>query len=88
MFELLTSQNRYAVLYRIANAKRSETRVRRIEQFVAMLARGETVYTPEANSRRLTLRARQTVRVRDTRARRTVRSEPRVRARARANYFC
>ena len=44
MFELLTSQNRYAVLYRIDSAKRSETRVRRIEQFVAMLARGETVY--------------------------------------------
>jgi uncharacterized protein YdeI (YjbR/CyaY-like superfamily) len=44
MFELLTSQNRYAVLYRIDNAKRSETRIRRIEQFVAMLARGETVY--------------------------------------------
>ncbi|HEY2216858.1 MAG TPA: YdeI/OmpD-associated family protein [Solirubrobacteraceae bacterium] len=44
MFELLTSQNRYAVLLRIDNAKRSDTRVRRIEQFVAMLARGETVH--------------------------------------------
>jgi uncharacterized protein YdeI (YjbR/CyaY-like superfamily) len=44
MFEILTSQNRYAVLYRIHNAKRSETRVRRIEHFVAMLARGETVH--------------------------------------------
>jgi uncharacterized protein YdeI (YjbR/CyaY-like superfamily) len=42
MFEILTSQNRYAVLYRIATAKRAETRARRIEQFVAMLARGET----------------------------------------------
>jgi uncharacterized protein YdeI (YjbR/CyaY-like superfamily) len=44
MFEILTSQNRYAVLYRIGSAKRAETRARRIAQFVAMLARGETVY--------------------------------------------
>jgi uncharacterized protein YdeI (YjbR/CyaY-like superfamily) len=44
MFDILTSQNRYAVLHRIANAKRPDTRIRRIEQFVAMLARGETVY--------------------------------------------
>ena len=49
MFEILTSQNRYAVLYRIGNAKKAETRARRIEQFVAMLARGETVY-PQARS--------------------------------------
>ncbi len=44
MFEILTSQNRYAVLYRINGAKRIDTRVRRIEQYVAMLARGETIY--------------------------------------------
>ncbi len=44
MFEILTSQNRYAVLLRIDNAKRADTRARRIEQFVAMLARGETVH--------------------------------------------
>lgn len=44
MFEILTSQNRYAVLLRIDSAKRAETRARRIEQFVAMLARGESVY--------------------------------------------
>lgn len=44
MFEILTSQNRYAVLLRIEGAKRSDTRARRIEKFVAMLARGETVY--------------------------------------------
>ena len=44
MFEILTSQNRYAVLYRIDTAKRAETRSRRIEQFVGMLARGETIY--------------------------------------------
>ncbi len=44
MFDILTSQNRYAVLYRVEAAKRAETRARRIEQYVAMLARGETIY--------------------------------------------
>src|SRR5262245_55708731 len=43
-FEKLSGQNRYAVLYRIETAKRSDTRARRIDQFVAMLARGETVH--------------------------------------------
>jgi uncharacterized protein YdeI (YjbR/CyaY-like superfamily) len=44
MFQKLTSANRYAILYRVGNAKKVETRARRIEQFVEMLARGETVY--------------------------------------------
>jgi uncharacterized protein YdeI (YjbR/CyaY-like superfamily) len=44
MFEILTKQNRYAILYRITTAKRPETRRRNLEKFVAMLARGETVY--------------------------------------------
>jgi uncharacterized protein YdeI (YjbR/CyaY-like superfamily) len=44
MFEILSSQNRYAVLYRIDAAKRADTRARRIQQFVAMLARGETIH--------------------------------------------
>jgi uncharacterized protein YdeI (YjbR/CyaY-like superfamily) len=44
MFALLSARNRYAVLYRIQDAKRPETRARRIEHFVAMLARGHTVY--------------------------------------------
>lgn len=44
MFETLTSANRYAILYRIGNAKKAETRRRRIEQFVEMLARGETIH--------------------------------------------
>jgi uncharacterized protein YdeI (YjbR/CyaY-like superfamily) len=43
-FEQLSSVNRYAILFRIANAKKSETRARRIEQFVAMLARGEVLH--------------------------------------------
>jgi uncharacterized protein YdeI (YjbR/CyaY-like superfamily) len=44
MFAVLSAPNRYAVLYRIQEAKRPETRARRIEHFVAMLRRGETVY--------------------------------------------
>ena len=44
MFDILTSQNRYAILYRIQGAKRPETRARNIEKFVAMLARGDTIY--------------------------------------------
>lgn len=44
MFAILTSQNRYAVIYRVNDAKRPETRARRIGQFVSMLARGETFY--------------------------------------------
>ena len=43
-FATLSGSNRYAVLYRIGDAKRPETRARRIVQFVEMLARGETVY--------------------------------------------
>jgi uncharacterized protein YdeI (YjbR/CyaY-like superfamily) len=43
-FAKLDSANRYAVLYRVHDAKRAETRSRRIEQFVAMLARGEKIH--------------------------------------------
>jgi uncharacterized protein YdeI (YjbR/CyaY-like superfamily) len=41
MFDVLTSQNRYSLILRVSQAKRPQTRARRIEQFVAMLARGE-----------------------------------------------
>jgi uncharacterized protein YdeI (YjbR/CyaY-like superfamily) len=44
MFDILSGQNRYAILFRTANAKQAVTRARRIEQFVSMLARGETIY--------------------------------------------
>jgi uncharacterized protein YdeI (YjbR/CyaY-like superfamily) len=43
-FEALTGSNRYAILYRIHDAKKSETRAARIEKFVAMCAKGETVH--------------------------------------------
>jgi uncharacterized protein YdeI (YjbR/CyaY-like superfamily) len=43
-FDALNSQNRFAILYRVQDAKRPETRARRIAAFVEMLARGETLY--------------------------------------------
>jgi uncharacterized protein YdeI (YjbR/CyaY-like superfamily) len=43
-FATLRGANRYAVLYRVQDAKRPETRARRIDRFVAMLARGETLH--------------------------------------------
>ncbi len=43
-FDTLRGANRYAVLYRIQDAKTEKTRAARIEKFVAMLARGETLH--------------------------------------------
>jgi uncharacterized protein YdeI (YjbR/CyaY-like superfamily) len=43
-FEQLDSVNRYAILFRIGNVKRAETRARKIADYVAMLARGETIH--------------------------------------------
>ena len=43
-FETLTSNNRFAILYRIQDAKRPETRQRRIDKFIEMLNNKETVY--------------------------------------------
>jgi uncharacterized protein YdeI (YjbR/CyaY-like superfamily) len=43
-FATLNSRNRYAVLYRIGNVKKAETRARKIAEFVAMLERGETIH--------------------------------------------
>lgn len=44
MFEILTAQNRYAILFRITGVKKPETRARNIAKFVGMLERGETVH--------------------------------------------
>jgi uncharacterized protein YdeI (YjbR/CyaY-like superfamily) len=43
-FATLDSANRYAVLYRIHEAKKPETRARRIEKFIGMLNRHEKVH--------------------------------------------
>lgn len=42
-FATLAGASRYAFLYRLTDAKRPETRARRIEQYVAMLAGGRTL---------------------------------------------
>ncbi len=43
-FAKLDSRNRYAILYRIQDAKRPETRARRIDKFVAMLNEQKKIY--------------------------------------------
>ena len=43
-FETLDGRNRYAILYQIQDAKRPETRARRIEKYVAMLSEGKKIY--------------------------------------------
>ncbi len=50
LFEVLDSANRYAVLYRVHNAKKPETRARTIEKLVAMLGRGETIHPRRGKS--------------------------------------
>lgn len=44
LFATLNSANRYAIVWRVLTAKLPETRARRIEQLVAMLARGEKLH--------------------------------------------
>ncbi len=43
-WETMTKQNRFAIIFRTTQVKKPETRARKIEQYVAMLERGETLY--------------------------------------------
>ena len=43
-YDTLDRQNQYAILFRIHNAKKQETRLKRMEQFVIMLEKGEKIY--------------------------------------------
>lgn len=43
-FAALTSQNRFAVVFRLNSVKRADTRVRKVAECIAMLERGDTVY--------------------------------------------
>jgi len=43
-YATLSSQNRFAIYFRIHNAKRDDTRARRIATFIDMLERGEKLY--------------------------------------------
>ena len=44
MLGTLTEQNRFALAFRVHNLKTEAGRRKKIEAFVAMLARGETIY--------------------------------------------
>ena len=43
-FESLNSTNRYAILYRLQDAKKPETRAKRLDKFVEMLKNGEKIF--------------------------------------------
>jgi uncharacterized protein YdeI (YjbR/CyaY-like superfamily) len=43
-FDALDSHNRFAIVYRVNDAKKAETRAKRIATYVQMLARGETLH--------------------------------------------
>ena len=43
-FKTLNSQNRYAILFRIGNVKKAETRAKKIKTYVEMLRKGEKIY--------------------------------------------
>ncbi len=43
-FATLDSANRYAILYQVQDAKRPETRARRIAKYVAMLSEEKKLY--------------------------------------------
>jgi uncharacterized protein YdeI (YjbR/CyaY-like superfamily) len=51
-FAELNGANRYAILFRIQNAKKAETRARKIHEFIAMLERHERIHEPRRKSSR------------------------------------
>lgn len=51
-FAELDSKNRYAILYRLHEAKKAETRQRRLEKFASMLEAGQTLHEQPGGSGR------------------------------------
>jgi uncharacterized protein YdeI (YjbR/CyaY-like superfamily) len=51
-FETLKGANRYAIIYRINDAKTAKTRAARIERFISMLELGQTVHPPNKPDRK------------------------------------
>lgn len=49
-FEGLNKQNRYAIAFRLATAKKPETRARRLATFLAMMAEGKAIYPSRAKT--------------------------------------
>ena len=55
LFDALDAANRYAVLYRVQQAKTPEKRTAKVAELVAMLSRGETIHprrSPRGGSRK------------------------------------
>jgi uncharacterized protein YdeI (YjbR/CyaY-like superfamily) len=48
MYDMLTAQNRFALIFRTINLKTPAARARKIAGFVAMLEKGETIYKQKA----------------------------------------
>ncbi len=51
-FESLDSANRYSIIFRLRTATKEETRQRRLETFMEMLRRGETLHPPKENGKK------------------------------------
>ena len=43
-FEQLDAANRYSIIYRLNAVKRPETRARKLEEYIDMLSRGESIH--------------------------------------------
>ncbi|MCJ8014532.1 YdeI/OmpD-associated family protein [Paenibacillus sp. KQZ6P-2] len=43
-YDTLNSQNKYAIAFRIKNAKKAETRMKKVNEFIRMLENGEKIY--------------------------------------------
>jgi uncharacterized protein YdeI (YjbR/CyaY-like superfamily) len=43
-FATLDSANRYSILFRLHDAKKAETRLKRLQQFISMLEKGEKIH--------------------------------------------
>lgn len=50
-FDLLDRANRYAIIYRAQDAKKAETRAKRIATYIAMLEDGQTLHPKRARRR-------------------------------------
>ena len=52
LFDALDSANRFAILYRVQQAKTPEKRAAKIAEMVAMLSRGDTIHPRKAKGPR------------------------------------
>jgi uncharacterized protein YdeI (YjbR/CyaY-like superfamily) len=50
-FDELDRANRYAIIYRVQDAKKAETRAKRIATYIAMLENGQTLHPKRARRR-------------------------------------